>query len=81
MKLDKLKQKMYEKNKSILALSKDSGVPYATLYDILNNKAKNPRINTVEKIALALGIGLEDICYKEEIDEENYFKNKKTNNG
>ena len=42
MNLDKLKQKMCESNKSILSLSRDSGVAYATLYDILNGKAKNP---------------------------------------
>lgn len=77
MKLDKLKQKMSETNKSILGLSKESGVPYATVYDILNNKAKNPRINTVEKIAGALGIGLDDICTRGIVNEENYFENKK----
>ena len=67
MNLDKLKQKMYESNKSILSLSKESGVPYATVHDILNYKAKNPRINTVEKIVGALGLNIEDICCQEEI--------------
>lgn len=79
MKLDMLKEKMLESNKSILALSKESGVAYATVYDIINNKAKNPRINTMTKIATALGLSLEDICYQEDLNEESDFKSKKTN--
>lgn len=80
MNLDKLKEKMCESNKSILSLSRDSGVAYATLYDILNGKAKNPRINTMKKISIALGFSLEDMLYQEDLNEENSFKNKETDN-
>ncbi len=52
-----------QKNISIYRLSKDSGVPYATLNDICNGKTslKKSSAETVYRIARALKINMEDI--------------------
>lgn len=42
-----------------LALS--SGVPAARLSDILTGKTKDPRLETVRKLAAALDVGVDDL--------------------
>jgi DNA-binding phage protein len=43
---------------SIEALAKESGVAPATLYFWLDGKTKHPRIDTVHKVATALGLDI-----------------------
>ncbi len=69
--------KTLEKHKmSMHELSNKCGVPYSTLHDILNGKAKNPRIDTVSKIAKGLNISIYEILGKEVMDEKGNIKNK-----
>lgn len=50
----KLKQKMRENKLTLYKLSVKSNIAYSTLHDIISGKAKNPRIDTIIKIAIAL---------------------------
>lgn len=54
MNVEKLKQKIEESGLTLYKLSIKSQVAYSTLHDIISGKAKNPRIDTITKIAGAL---------------------------
>ncbi|MHB9946938.1 transcriptional regulator [Clostridium botulinum] len=54
MNITRLKKKIQEKSLTLYELSIKSEVPYSTLHDIITGKAKNPRIDTITKIANAL---------------------------
>lgn len=57
---EKIKQKMDEKNITLYKLSVESGLGYSTLHDIVvTGKIKNPRIDTLGKIAQALNESIE----------------------
>lgn len=62
MNVEKIKQKMKKKGFSLYKLSLKSEIPYSTLHDlIITKKAKNPRIDTVVKIAESLGEKVESL--------------------
>ncbi|HGG0416565.1 TPA: helix-turn-helix domain-containing protein [Clostridium sporogenes] len=61
MNITRLKKKIQEKNLTLYELSIKSQVAYSTLHDIINGKAKNPRIDTITKIAHALGEKVESL--------------------
>ena len=61
MDIKKIKEKMNFKKMSMLELSNKSEIGYATLHDILNGKSKNPRIDTIQKIAKALNENVENL--------------------
>lgn len=46
---------------SVRKLAINSGVGYATLYDIANGNTKNPRIDTVVKISEVLNIPVTEL--------------------
>jgi len=50
-----LKEIMESKNMKISELSYDSGVPYGTLHAIITRDSKNVNVETLNKIAAALG--------------------------
>jgi len=52
-----------ERNISIYALSKSSGVPYATCYNLAKGKSdiEECRVSTIKKIASALGVSPSEI--------------------
>lgn len=52
-----------DKNISAYRLAKDSGVPYMTINDLINNKTTLPKCNaeTVYKIAKTLGTSVEEL--------------------
>lgn len=58
-----LKDFIQEKNTSIYRLSKESGVPYATLSDIVRGKTKLERCSaeTVYRISKVLGVSMETL--------------------
>lgn len=51
---------MYEKNISIRQLSLKSGVPKSTIQDDMNEDS-NPKIRTLEKLAIALNCQITDL--------------------
>lgn len=55
---------------SVHKLSIKCGVGYATLYDIAHGNAKNPRIDTVIKIAGVLNISVTELLSEEAEDEK-----------
>lgn len=55
-----LAQVMYEKNISIRQLSLRLGVPKSTIQDDMNEDS-NPKIRTLEKLAIALNCQITDL--------------------
>lgn len=61
MNVEKLKKILEEKHISLYKLANKSDIGYATLHDIMSGKIKNPRIDTVSKIASTLGKTVNDL--------------------
>ena len=66
-----------KKNMSIYRLAKTSGVPYATVNDICNGKARLEKCSaeTVYRLSLALDISMEDLlapCIQKRSSFENF---------
>lgn len=61
MNVIRLKKKMQKEGLSLYKLSIKSNVAYSTLHDIISGKVKNPRIDTVAKIAEALKEKVENL--------------------
>lgn len=59
-----------QQNMSLYQLSKSSGIPWATLADICSGKTKLERCNgaTLQKLAWALQVSIEDLLSLESID-------------
>ena len=58
---DNLKDLMEPRNLSANRLAALAGLSYTSVYDILTGKSKNPRIDTLQKIAGKLGVPLTDL--------------------
>ncbi len=58
-----VQQKLKEKNMSVYRLAKESGVPYATVNDICNNKAQLEKCTaeTIYRIAQVLNVSMEEL--------------------
>lgn len=61
MNTEKLKEIMNLKHISIYQLSKETGISDSLLGKILSGKVKNPRIDTVKKIANVLDVSIDDV--------------------
>lgn len=61
MNTEKLKEIMNLKHISIYRLSKETGISDSLLGKILSVKVKNPRIDTVKRIAKALDVSIDDV--------------------
>ena len=61
MNTEKLKEIMNLKHISIYRLSKETGIFDSLLGKILSGKVKNPRIDTVKRIAKALDVSIDDV--------------------
>ena len=48
-------------NKSMYWLSKETGIAYPTIHNIVKGKTEKIEFNTMEKIAKALDVGLDEI--------------------
>ncbi len=59
----KLKALIQEKNLTYRKLGEISGVPAATINRICTGTHDNPKINTIKKIADALGVTVNDLIY------------------
>lgn len=76
MDLKIIEKAMKLSNVNMHKLSKISQVGYATIYDLLNNKITNPRVETVMKITEALNIKVSDVLGEK--NEENKSDTKDT---
>ena len=76
MNINILKTLMEKENISMYRLSKLSGIENKSIWNIVNNKRKDPQISTVVKIAKALDLNEHEfakLCgYRK--DDENEFK-------
>ena len=76
MNINILKTLMEKENISMYRLSKLSGIENKSIWNIVNNKRKDPQISTVVKIAKALDLNeyeFDELCgYRK--DDENEFK-------
>lgn len=70
MNTTKIVQAIEKSELSVNKLSDLSDVGYATLYDIAKRKTKNPRIDTVIKIATALKIPINELLSEERENEK-----------
>ena len=61
MNTEKLKEIMNLKHISIYRLSKETGISDSLLGKILSGKVKNPRIDTMKRIAKALDVSIDDV--------------------
>lgn len=59
--VDQLKEIMNLKHISIYRLSKEMGISDSLLGKILSGKVKNPRIDTVKRIAKTLDVSIDDV--------------------
>lgn len=61
MNTEMLKMIMLDKNLNIPKLSQKTGISVGRLSEILSGKVKNPRIDTVKKIARVLEVDINEI--------------------
>lgn len=66
MNIEKIVQTLKELNWTLNKFASKCEISYATLYDIIHEKTKNPRIETVTKISAALNIPITELLNKEE---------------
>ncbi|CUO59265.1 helix-turn-helix domain-containing protein [Clostridium paraputrificum] len=66
-----------ERNITKYRISKRSGVTQTTLGEITNGKNTNPTVETLEKIAIGIGIPLSELLRKaEELEKEEAIENE-----
>lgn len=60
-----IKEKRIEKNITLYRLYKMTGLSYSYLSELENNKVFNPSLDTMNKIAHALNVKIDDLFYSE----------------
>jgi len=58
-----------ERNITINRLSTLSGITHSTIHDLITCKTKNPKLITLHKIAVGLGMTLSELLDFEEMNE------------
>lgn len=58
---DKLKKLIRNKDMTQEELARKADIPYATLLKILNGTVENPTVKTMQKLALALEVAVDDL--------------------
>lgn len=76
-----IKEKLKEKNMSMYRLSKESGVPQATINDICSGKADMEKctVGTVYRLAKVLNVSIEDILESSREEYRSSFETYKSN--
>ena len=76
-----IKEKLKEKNMSMYRLSKESGVPQATINDICSGKADMEKcaVGTVYRLAKVLNVSIEDILESSREEYRSSFETFKSN--
>ena len=58
---DKIKKLIQEKDMTQEELARKADIPYATLLKIVNGSVQNPTVNTMQKLAVALDVSVDDL--------------------
>jgi transcriptional regulator with XRE-family HTH domain len=58
--VDLIKELMYQQNKSVREVANESGLPYNTIHNIVNNDVI-PNPSDAQKILKVLGVSLEEV--------------------
>ena len=61
---DKIKKLIKEKNMTQEELARKADIPYATLLKILNGTVENPTVKTMQKLARALEVSVDELLTK-----------------
>lgn len=64
----KIQEKLDEKGKTAYWLAKKAGIGFGALYPLLSGKRTEPTFSTMEKIADALDVSLDEFRSKEEVE-------------
>ena len=62
---DKIQKKLDERGKTVYWLAKEAGLGFGALYPLLSGKRTEPTFSTMEKIADALDVSLDEFRSKE----------------
>ncbi|KQY87050.1 hypothetical protein ASD24_26600 [Paenibacillus sp. Root52] len=66
---EKLSELIKEKGLSVYRISKDTGIPYTTVTQIVNGKTKSPRFDLLKTLAEYLGESVDTFASSEENEE------------
>ena len=66
---DKIKKLIKKKNMTQEELARKADIPYATLLKILNGTVENPTVKTMQKLAGALEVSVDDLLIELKKDE------------
>ena len=68
--LNKLKEIKAEKKLTNQVIADLSGVPLSTVTRVFNGQTDNPNIQTIEDIAAAMGVSLEDVTGIKQVEQK-----------
>ena len=66
---EKIKNLIQEKDMTQEELARKADIPYATLLKIVNGSVQNPTVKTMQKLAIALDVSVDDLLIDLEKDE------------
>lgn len=58
---EKVKKLLQDKDMTQEELARKADIPYATLLKIVNGSVQNPTVNTMQKLAAALDVSVDDL--------------------
>lgn len=61
---DKIKKLIKEKDMTQEELARKAAIPYATLLKIMNGSVQNPTVKTMQKLAMALEVSIDQLLTK-----------------
>lgn len=61
---DKIKKLIRNKDMTQEELARKADIPYATLLKILNGTVENPTVKTMQKLAMALEVSVDELLTK-----------------
>lgn len=61
---DKIKKLIKKKDMTQEELARKADIPYATLLKILNGTVENPTVKTMQKLAMALEVSVDELLTK-----------------
>lgn len=65
---DKIQKRLDERGKTVYWLAKEAGLGFGSVYPLLSGKRTEPTFSTMEKIADALDVSLDEFRSKEEVE-------------
>ncbi|HRN71277.1 MAG TPA: helix-turn-helix transcriptional regulator [Candidatus Woesebacteria bacterium] len=61
---DKIKKLIKEKNMTQEELARKADIPYTTLLKIISGSVENPTVKTMQKLAMALEVSVDELLTK-----------------